>query len=179
MQDLRIEASTRDCVMALWEGVALGLWRGKTTVAAMRRAGQIIATYGAERQSRVLLLTVIEEEAPLPTLEARMEMVAFLKLANAVVERHAIVFEGEGFRAASVRAVVAGVALFSRPDYPCRVFGSIGAAARFLTAGKATNTLAPHRIIRMVNEARRDVGTQTMLPWMLPPSPLGSALRPR
>jgi hypothetical protein len=59
------------------------------------------------------------------------------------------------------------------------VFGSIGAAARFLASGKANGTLAPHRLLRMVNEARRHVGTQTMLPWMLPQPPLGSELRSR
>lgn len=179
MQELRIELSTRDCVMALWEGLALGLWRGKTTPGAMRHAGQIMSNYAAERQGPVLLFTVIEEGAPLPTLEARMEMVAFLNMANGRVARHAVVFEGEGFRAASVRAVVAGAALFSRPAYPCRVFGSVGAAARFLIAGKGSAALAPHRLIRMVNEARREVGTQTMLPWLLPSSPVGSELRSR
>jgi hypothetical protein len=167
MEDVRIELNTRDCVIALWEGVVLGLWRGQTTSGAIRRAAQVVTQYTAERQSPVLLLTVIEANAPLPPLEARVEMVAFLKGSNGSVERHALVFEGEGFRAASIRAVVAGVALFSRPSYPYSICGSVGAAARFLSAGRNA-TLAPHRVIRMVNEARRNVGTQTMLPWLMP-----------
>jgi hypothetical protein len=129
----------------------------------------LLANHSAALQAPLLLLTLTEEQVPLPTLEARMELVSFLKSANGLVERHAIVFEGEGFRAASIRAVVAGVSLFSRPEYPSRVFGSIGAAARFLGAGKA-NAAAPHRVIRLVNEARRDPGTQTLLPWLTPPS---------
>jgi hypothetical protein len=175
--DVKIEMSTRDCVFAVWEGVALGLWRGKTTVGAMQRAGQILAQHVASRQAPVLLLSVVEENAPLPTLEARMELVSFLKGASGQVERHGVVFEGEGFRAASIRAIVAGVALFSRPDYPYRVFGSVGAAARFLVAGK--NIPPPHRIIRMVNEARLAPGTQTMLPWLTPQSQITEPLRPR
>jgi hypothetical protein len=176
--DMRIEMSTRDCVFAVWEGVALGLWRGKTTVGAMRRAAQLLTQYVATRQAPILMLTVVEEAAPLPPLEARIEMVSFLKTGNGLLERHGLVFEGEGFRAASIRAVVAGAALFSRPDYPYRVFGSVGSAARFLAAGK-TGSPAPHRIIRMVNEARRDSGTQTMLPWLAAQSQVSEALRPR
>ena len=176
MDGVRIELTTRDCVVAVGFGVALGVWRGKTTVGAMRRAGQIVQHYAVEHQSPLLLLTVVEENAPLPPLEARMEMVSFLKGSNGIVDRHGLVFEGEGFRAASIRAVVAGVALFSRPDYPYRVFSSVGAAARFLVAGKS-GTLAPHRLIRMVSEARRSQGTETMLPWLVASSQLGGELR--
>lgn len=162
---VRIEVSTRDVVFGLWERVALALWRGKTTVVALRRGAEILANHAAACGNRALLLTVVEQHVPLPTLEARMELVSLLTKANGLVERSALVFEGEGFRAASVRAVVAGVALFSRPDYPHRVFASVGSAARFLGAGKP-DAPAPHRVIRMVNEARRLPGTQTFLPWL-------------
>jgi hypothetical protein len=176
--DIKIELSTRDCVLALWEGVVLGLWRGKTTGAAMQRVGQIVKQYAIERQGPLLILTVVEKNAPLPPSEARAELVSFLKGGNGLVERHGLVFEGEGFRAASIRAVVAGVALFSRPDYPYRVFESVSAAARFLAAGR-NGALAPHRIVRMVAEARRDPGTQTLLPWLTPPARSVDALRSR
>ena len=165
--NVEIQMSTRDVVLAAWGRVGLGLWRGKTTVGALRKATQLLSKYAEQIQQPLLLLTVVEESAHLPPLEARMEMVSFLKGGNGQVERHAIVFEGEGFRAASIRAVVAGVSLFSRPDYPSRVFGSVGAAARFLSAGKM-DAPAPHRVIRMVNEARRALGTETMLPWLTP-----------
>ena len=135
--DLKIEMSTRDCVFALWGRLALGLWRGKTTVGAVRRASQILSTHSNDGQHPALLLTIVEENAPLPALEVRMELVSFLKAANGLVERHAIVFEGEGFRAASIRAVVAGISLFSRPEFPSRIFGSVGAAARFLGMGRS------------------------------------------
>ncbi|HKO91212.1 MAG TPA: hypothetical protein VJU61_08670 [Polyangiaceae bacterium] len=176
--DVRIEISTRDVVFAFWDRVALGLWRGKTSVGAMQRAGQLLTQYVAERQSPVLLLTVVEENAPLPSLEARVELVSFLKASNGLVERHGLVFEGEGFRAASIRAVVGGVSLFSRPDYPYRVFGSVGSAARFLAAGK-NGSPAPHRVLRMVSEARRDRGSPTIVPWLTPQPQASSSLPPR
>jgi hypothetical protein len=170
--------STSDVVFAFWDRVALGLWRGKTTVGGLQRAGQVLAQYVADRKSPVLLLTVVEENAPLPALEARVELVTFLKASNGLVERHGLVFEGEGFRAASIRAVVAGVSLFSRPEYPYRVFGSVGAAARFLASGR-NGSLAPHRVMRMVGEARRDRATPTMAPWATPAPQVSNVLRPR
>jgi len=176
--DVRIKVSSRDAVFALWDRVALALWRGKTTSGAVRRGSEILAEHAAAWDGRVLLLTVVEENVPLPALEARMELVSLLKNANGLVERSALVFEGEGFRAASVRAVVAGVSLFSRPEYPHRVFASVGAAARFLGGGRK-DAPAPHRVIRMVNEARHAPGTQTFLPWLAGANQTGDGLRPR
>jgi hypothetical protein len=176
--DVSIKVSTRDVVFALWGRVALALWRGKTTSSAVKRGSEVLAEHAAVWGGRVLLLTVVEENVPLPALEARVELVSLLKNANGRVERSALVFEGEGFRAASVRAVVAGVSLFSRPEYPHRVLASVGAAARFLAGGNI-DAPAPHRVIRMVSEARHAPGTQTFLPWLAGANPAGDALRPR
>jgi hypothetical protein len=174
---VKIEASTPDAVFAVWDRIALALWRGRTTVAGLLRGGEILAQHAASCSGRSLLLTVVEEHVPLPPLEARIELVSLLQRANGLVERSALVFEGEGFRAASVRAVVAGVSLFSRPEYPHRVFASVGAAARFLGGGKSDSP-PPHRVIRMVNEARRAPGTPMGVPWAPAAPPTGS-LRPR
>jgi hypothetical protein len=175
--NVNVEVSTRDCVIATWDRVLLALWRGRTTVAAVRRGGELICQQAAEH-GPLLMITVIEEGAPLPALEARMELVTVLKRANGMIDRSALVFEGEGFRAATVRAIVAGVSLFSRPDYPHRVFASVGAAARFLAHGKP-GELPPHRVIRMVAEARRAPGTQTFLPWLHNPAGAMDSLRTR
>jgi hypothetical protein len=123
-------------------------------------------------------MTVIEEQAPVPPLDSRMELVGFLKRVNGLVGRSSVVFEGEGFRAATVRSIVAGVSLFSRPDYPHRVFASVGAAARFLANGR-NDVVAPHRVIRMVGELRRAPISQTFMPWMQGTPANGTAIHPR
>jgi hypothetical protein len=166
--NLRIDIATGDVVLAAWERVLLAVFIGKTTVQAVRRSAQVVTELYAAQQRPVLVLTVVEEHAIMPSLDVRMELVACLKRFNGLVERSAVVFEGEGFRAATVRSIVAGVSLFSRPDYPHRVFASVGAAARFLGNGNQ-ESLAPHRVIRMVQEARRAQGTQPFLPWLQTP----------
>lgn len=176
--DVSIDVSSKDFVLAAWDRVFLALWRGKTTLAGLRRAGELVPLLFGSRQEPILMLTVIEEGAPLPPLEVRVELVSFLKRVNGLIDRSAIVFEGDGFKATSVRAVVAGVSLFSRPDYPHRVFGSVGSAARFLAGGK-NGSPPPHRVLRMVNEARRAPESPTFLPWVPAPDQTSTAPRPR
>jgi hypothetical protein len=47
-----------------------------------------------------------------------------LKEHGGVIRCSAVVYEGDGFRAATLRAVVTGIALLSRPLYPHVVFAS-------------------------------------------------------
>jgi hypothetical protein len=164
--DVHIHASSHECVFATWQRIVLAVWRGNTTVAAVRLGDQVLAQHAEERGERVFLLTVVEENCPLPPVEARVELAACLRRASAVVARSAVVFEGEGFRASSVRAVVAGISLFSRPEYPHRVFASVSSAARFLASGLGVASPGAHHLIGMVNGARRAQGTQTFVPLL-------------
>ena len=161
--NIRVEESTAEYVFAHWERVMVAVWRGRTTVSAVKRGEEVLQSLVKRRGEPVLLLTVVEPSAPLPPLEARMELVGMLKRCAGNVERSALVFEGEGFRAASVRAVVAGVSLFSRPVYPHRVFATVGAAARFLGAGGSP---VPHLLIRAVRDMRRRPTNGTFVPWI-------------
>jgi hypothetical protein len=177
--NLRIEEFTHDHVFAAWDRVALALWRGQTRVSALRRGEQLFDQHASRHPGeRILMLTIVEAAAPLPPIESRMELAAFLKRAADRVERSSVVFEGEGFRAASVRAVVAGISLFSRPPYPHRVFSTVGAAALFLAGGKSGSP-APHMIIRMVNETRRRAVAGVPLPYLPGMALPGKSLHPR
>jgi hypothetical protein len=177
--DIRIDASSPNVVFALWDRVGLSVWKGPTTVQLLRRGEQFMEQHLGRRGEPLLLFTVIEDKAPLPSLEARVELAAYLKRCNGKLERSVLVFEGEGFRAASVRAVVAGVSLFSRPAYPHRVFGNVSEAARFLAGGKSGSP-APHMLIRMVHEARRHPSTNSFMPWLPIGTPQpGTFSRPR
>ncbi|HVZ31902.1 MAG TPA: hypothetical protein VG963_05725 [Polyangiaceae bacterium] len=175
--NIKIELSSADFVFAGWGRVLVGIWRGRTTANAIRSATQLVGRYARESEGALSLMTVVEKNAPAPPSDARVELANFLRGGNGQVQRHGLVFEGEGIRAASIRAVVAGVAFFSRPEYPYRVFDSAGSAARFLAGGgPATGTI--HQIVRVVNEARRQLAPRTIMPWPDSPSPVES-LRPR
>jgi len=176
--DIKLEANNSDVVIAVWDRVVVAVFRGRTTVAGLRRGREVIAQHSAACNGPILLLTLIEANAPLPHLDARVEIIALLKEANGKVERSGIVFEGEGFRASTVRAIVAGVSLFSRPEFPHRIFASVGSAARFLVGGRSGG-MGPHRVIRVANEARRAPATPAFVPWIPDAGQATNALRPR
>jgi hypothetical protein len=176
--DIKLEVNNSDVVIAVWDRVVVAVFRGRTTVAGLRSGREVIAQHAAACNGPILLLTLIEANAPLPHLDARVEIITLLKEANGKVERSGIVFEGEGFRASTVRAIVAGVSLFSRPEFPHRIFSSVGGAARFLVGGR-NGGMPPHRVIRVANEARRAPANPTFVPWIPDAGQTTNALRPR
>jgi len=178
MLEVRVEESSTDHVLAVWDRVVILFFRGKTSLASIRRCERLIEAHSRQRAEHVLLLTIVDTAAPLPALEVRVEIAGALHRLNGKLARSAVVFEGEGFRAASVRAVVAGVSLFARAAYPHRIFGRVGDAARFL-AGGADGSPAPHELIRAVSQARARQGSPpSFAPW-LPTTPAPASFRHR
>jgi hypothetical protein len=172
--DVRIDEATSDHVLGERERVVLAVWRGTMTLPALRRAEQLLDQQDQRHPGQLLILTVLEATACLPTLAARAALVALLQRSGGKVERSAWVIEGEGVRAAGMRAVVAGASLFARPAYPNRAFNTVAAAARFLSGGKGGSAKA-ELLIRMVQEARRQAGKSAFLPWLAAPDAQKSA----
>jgi hypothetical protein len=172
--DVRIDPATSDHVLAGWDRVVLAVWSGTITLPALRRAEQLLEQQEQGHPGQLLLLNVLEATTCLPTLGARAALVGLLQRSGGKIERSAWVIEGEGVRAASMRAVVAGVSLFARPAYPNRVFNTVGAAARFLADGKS-GPLMPQLLIRMVQQARHDARGSAFVPWLSAPGAQKSA----
>jgi hypothetical protein len=162
--EISVDDFSSDHVLSHWGRLVVAVWRGKTVLRAVRRREHLIRQLASELEAPVWLLTIIEPSAPLPAADVRQELAEFHKRAAGKIARSALVFEGHGFRAASVRAVVAGISLSSRPAYPHRFFGSVGAAARFLS-GTESEVVAPHLLVRAAHEARRDAAARAFVPW--------------
>lgn len=158
---LRVGVSTRDFVLADWDRVALIFWRGRTTVAGLHCADRFVSELVERRKNFALVLTVVDPAAPLPPFEARGEIVKCLQRGNGKVERSAVVLEGDWIRAASVRAVVAGVSLFARPNYPHRGFSNLAAAMHFLGVEQLSPEAVPS-LTELVNVARRAPPTSSL-----------------
>lgn len=177
--DAFIEESTADHVLAVWDRVVIAVFKDKTSAEAIRRCEAILEKQHRKLGTPLLLLTVVDVAAPLPSTEVRTELVSALQRVSGKVARSAVLYEGEGFRAASVRAVVAGILLFSRLAYPHRVFGRVGGAVRFLVGG-ATGSPSPHQLIRAVHQVRATRGSApSFAPWLPGGVPVAPALRTR
>lgn len=110
-----------------WRNLLIVVWRKDTRAAAVDGVSAVL-TELTRRHRDVALLQVIEEGATAPDADARRALSAMLRQHGGAIRCSAIVYEGDGFRAATLRAVVTGIALLSRPAYPHVVFASTIAA---------------------------------------------------
>ncbi len=66
---------------------------------------------------KVLYLTLVPPEAPVPSAEERKALDAFAQRIRAFVEHAYLVLEGQGFRASIQRSVVTGLTLFKERGF--------------------------------------------------------------
>ncbi len=105
------------------------VWHKQTTAAAYRRAMEIVARLSKQHVEGVGVMQILERNSIAPDSAARKVFVEFLHLD--IVKHFSVTYEGVGFKAASIRAVVAGVHAMARPRFPHSVHTTISDAARW------------------------------------------------
>jgi hypothetical protein len=146
-----IQASTGNYVLATWQDLVLAVWCGETTLAGVREGQRVFDDHAGRSPKGVLLLTVVEEAAPMPDGDARAGLGRLLKSGAGRTRRSAVVYEGAGFKAATVRSVVTGITALSKPPFPHKVFATVDQAAAFLAEGETTTRA---QISTMVTDVR-------------------------
>lgn len=112
--------------VVVYEGILLQLWRTATTADGVRLVRKTLKDFAQQIRFTVV---VIEDGATTPGSEARAELQA---LAAELVPRFAaVVYEGDGFRAAAVRAVITSILLFTRQALPVKIFSSTASATEW------------------------------------------------
>lgn len=117
--------------------------------------GSVIDKHASACRRSIGAFMIVAENAPLPSSAARRAMAE--RLTSKSVAFLAVLFEGQGFRAAAVRGVVTGVSLLSPPPFPYRAFGKMKHAAEW--AGLQANAaglsqLTPLTIAHAVSTVR-------------------------
>jgi len=133
-ESAEIVVSTKDYLFATWQHLMLAVWRGHTTMDGVREGQRVFHEHIKNHPGGVLLLTVVEDGAPMPDADARNELGKLLQSGAGHTKKSAVVYEGEGFRAAAVRSVVTGILVFSKPPFPHKVFARVAEAAGFLAS---------------------------------------------
>jgi hypothetical protein len=89
----------------------------------------------ATADQRIAVLTVLEDESgAMPSGPARKEAEAVAKSVRDAVAVQAQVVEGDGFVAASIRALLTGITLAIRAPYPNKVFKTLDEALPWFEA---------------------------------------------
>lgn len=123
VQELSLHGCDEQHGVGVWRNLLIAVWRTETRAPAVDAVSAVLAKLSRTHRD-VALLQVIEEGATAPDADARRAISNMLKHNGSVIRCSAVVYEGDGFRAATLRAVVTGIALLSRPLYPHVVFAS-------------------------------------------------------
>lgn len=145
-----------DYTTARYQDLVLQLWHKQTTldgVAALRTA---IGKVADESKEGLRLLIVVEPGAAMPPREARGKIADFMTDYRASIRATALAFEGEGFRAASIRAVVTGLNLLTHHPFPYGVFSTIPEALNWTPMAPIAAGTQPMALAKAVRTYRQD-----------------------
>lgn len=118
-----------DCVLATWRSASIAVWRLHTRVDALVHLEALLGRQAAAYK-QIALLQMLEPSCKPLDSEQRSTLETVMRGARAL-RSSAVVYEGSGFQAAAVRAVVAGVGALQRHPFPHRTFADVPSAAAF------------------------------------------------
>lgn len=124
---LELIAVDRDHAKGVSSNMLFMIWRFHTHANAVRPCFEIVADLAARFREGVGVCHVVDAEALPPTAAARKLISEVWRLPT--VKHYSVTHEGGGFKAASVRAVVAGIHALARPRCAHSVHRSFADAA--------------------------------------------------
>lgn len=125
-----------DCVQATAFGVVFMIWRRRTTAEAFNRGVVLARRYSEQLRSKIGCCQVVEVDAVPPDMEARKAFGEWLNVD--FVARSVVIHDGNGFKAASVRAIVNLQLLVAKPRFPHALFHNASMAVASLASDPGT-----------------------------------------
>lgn len=113
-------------------GTLFMIWRRRTTVEAFTRGMVLARRYSEQLRSKIGCCQVVEVDAIPPDADARKAFGEWLQLD--FVARSVVIYDGTGFKAASVRAIVNLQLLLSKPLFPHALYNNVPQAAASLAS---------------------------------------------
>lgn len=92
-------------------------WQGAPVASELDQIFPEIEKLSKRLGRKILYLTVVPPEAPVPSADERKGLDAFAQKLKSCIEHAYLVLEGEGFRASIQRSVVTGLTLFKERGY--------------------------------------------------------------
>lgn len=145
------------CAIGTVANVVLAIWREETWPLTVRILGAEIKRLQArQKTSGVGVIQILEDGIKPLGGDARAEFSKILQAGQDYILCSSVVFEGDGFRAAAIRGIVTGLALFSRTPFPHTVFSNVEAAVGWHMAhqGRDIPGLTPDLLLECVEQLR-------------------------
>lgn len=149
-------ARDKHYVLATWGPVGIALWVDDTPAHAVSEAQAMLTALAHGHPEGIGFLQVIHEGCQRLDNQARLGIQTLLKRGRGSIRDAPVVFEGEGFRAGTVRAIVASIASMKDHGFPHRVFSTVHAAADALaqTIESRVPSLFARELTRVIDELR-------------------------
>lgn len=129
---LEIFDEDAELVCGGYRDVFMGVWRTAVTVEGARRVAIPMERLAARHRRGLSLMFAMEEHCRMPDSPAREALARDVKRHEAFTRHMVMVFEGEGFRAAAFRSVLAGMQMLSRQKAPMKVVATVEQGAQWL-----------------------------------------------
>lgn len=151
--ELEVVAKMPGFSAAKYGPVAICCWDSPPTEEQGRFAVKVLSTVARQDDKMFTLAIVGRDTPPPPGVVRDMVGVEMTRISKNIVGA-ATVVEGVGFRAATMRAVVTGMALVMRPAYLQRVCVTVEEASEFLAA-ESERRFTPTGLSTSILELRR------------------------
>ena len=144
-------------VIACWHNVQIVLWIDETELQAVQTARKALIDFAGRQPEGVGFLQVICEGCQRLPNESRLAIEQLLRTCKPHIKSAPVVYEGNGFRAATVRAIVSGIAALTSQGVRHKVYPSVHGAADDLAQVLATDVKARYakKVVTAVAEVRR------------------------
>lgn len=138
-------------IIASWRNVCIAVWVDETPAAAVAELTRFMQQLAIEYPQGIAFLQVIGEENQAMEAPVRAALKSLLMAGREVLREAPVVYEGSGFRAAAVRAIVTGMLSQRSYGFPHRVYSSVEDAA--LAVARRFEKREPTRYARELCEA--------------------------
>jgi hypothetical protein len=137
----------------------VSVWSRPSTLDSLAAVAQCEEALTGDSPEGIVVLTVIAGTAFSIGIREREEAQRLARHFDKTTVAEAYVIEGEGFRAAAMRAMLAGLQLLARTSHPVRVFADVPGAVEWLGV-RARPPIAPEELSATVRQARAAMTTR-------------------
>jgi|SRR5690606_12214812 hypothetical protein len=149
---LQVVEASPEFACGTYGPLAIAVWEAPATERSAMSAAQVLRMLGAGRDD-VYMLAVLSTNTPPAGNEVRDIISAAVRDLGAKVRATATVVEGEGFRAAAMRAALLGMNMIMRRSHPQKSFGTLGEAVSYLS--QQSDELREENLLRAVHQLRQ------------------------
>lgn len=118
---------------ALFPHLAVAYWHTKTLPSAVAGLAELVRRGKQLFPDGLALLQVVSVDAEMPNSQIRAQLADLLREGGGRVVGSSVVVPGVGFKVATARGFVTGLALLVRPPFPHVVHSTIGESALWLS----------------------------------------------